>query len=165
MTHVKTHLSSIREAMVAGRVPRSQKAKVELEALLRVVDSEEMDPVMDALAAIRRAPGAILYRRELFDEMRRSLSNTGEKADDDLSASAWKTRNLTRRIGRRLATHSVGTTLLVKGLEFDHAVILDAESVGYTKEHLYVALTRGSRSLTVVSRSPVQTYGHGSPLS
>jgi hypothetical protein len=46
----------------------------------------------------------------------------------------------------------VGTTLLVKGLEFDHAVVLDADALD--AKNLYVALTRGARSLTVVSRGP-----------
>jgi DNA helicase-2/ATP-dependent DNA helicase PcrA len=162
MTHVGTHLDSIRTAMVAGRSPSSKKAEKELDALLRVAESTQMEPVVAALNVIRRVPGASLYRRELYDEMRRSLSNCNE---GDLPGSAWKTRNLTRRIGRKLATHSVGTTLLVKGLEFDHAVILDAEAVGNTKEHLYVALTRGSRSLTVVSRYPLLTYGQQPPLT
>jgi DNA helicase-2/ATP-dependent DNA helicase PcrA len=48
---------------------------------------------------------------------------------------------------------AVGTTLLVKGLEFHHAVILDADALD--TKNLYVALTRGSKSLTIVSRSRV----------
>jgi DNA helicase-2/ATP-dependent DNA helicase PcrA len=42
----------------------------------------------------------------------------------------------------------IGTTLLVKGLEYDHAVILDADSLD-TKD-LYVAMTRGAKSLTII---------------
>ncbi|WLT33559.1 UvrD-helicase domain-containing protein [Geothrix sp. PMB-07] len=157
MTHLGSHLSSIRASLVAGNIPRSQKAKAELEALVRVAESDQADAVIAALAVLREIPGCALYRRELFDAMRRSLLNSNAHDEDALSASAWKTRNATRHIGRRLANHSVGTTLLVKGLEFDHAVILDAEAVGNTKEHLYVALTRGSQSLTVVSRSALLT--------
>jgi DNA helicase-2/ATP-dependent DNA helicase PcrA len=55
-----------------------------------------------------------------------------------------------RPVGRR---RIIGTTLLVKGLEFDHAIVLDAVSL--SRKELYVALTRGARSLTVVSCSPV----------
>jgi len=42
----------------------------------------------------------------------------------------------------------IGTTLLVKGLEYDHAVILDADVLD--AKHLYVAMTRGSKSLTII---------------
>ena len=43
----------------------------------------------------------------------------------------------------------IGTTLLVKGLEFDHAIVLDAASL--SRKELYVAFTRGARSLTIIS--------------
>lgn len=46
----------------------------------------------------------------------------------------------------------IGTILLVKGLEFDHAIVLEADSL--SKKELYVALTRGAKSLTIVSSSP-----------
>ena len=56
----------------------------------------------------------------------------------------------------------MGTTLLVKGLEFHHAVVLDADA--YDARNLYVALTRGSNSLTVVSRGQIiQPKGTGKP--
>ena len=52
--------------------------------------------------------------------------------------------------GRPVGRHClIGTTLLVKGLEFDHAIVLDAASL--SRKELYVALTRGSRSLTIIS--------------
>jgi len=47
----------------------------------------------------------------------------------------------------------IGTTLLVKGLEYDHAIVLDATTL--TRKELYVALTRGARTLTIVSTNPV----------
>jgi hypothetical protein len=59
-------------------------------------------------------------------------------------------RHRGRPVGRRKL---IGTTLLVKGLEFDHAIVLDASSL--SRKELYVALTRGSRSLTVISPTAV----------
>jgi hypothetical protein len=47
----------------------------------------------------------------------------------------------------------IGTTLLVKGLEFDHAIVLDADSL--SRKELYVAMTRGAKSLTIISSCPV----------
>lgn len=55
-----------------------------------------------------------------------------------------------RPVGRR---RLIGTTLLVKGLEFDHAIVLDAVSL--SRKELYVALTRGAQSLTIVSTSEI----------
>ena len=46
----------------------------------------------------------------------------------------------------------IGTTLLLKGLEVDHGIFLDASTP--PKEHLYVALTRASKSLTIIWTTP-----------
>jgi superfamily I DNA/RNA helicase len=45
--------------------------------------------------------------------------------------------------------NQISTTLLTKGLEYDHAVILEACSL--KPKELYVALTRGSKTLTIIS--------------
>jgi DNA helicase-2/ATP-dependent DNA helicase PcrA len=41
---------------------------------------------------------------------------------------------------------------LVKGLQFDHAIIVAPEKL--SRNDLYVALTRASRTITVVSATP-----------
>ena len=54
-----------------------------------------------------------------------------------------------RRKGRPIKHQKiVATTLLVKGLEYDHAVVLDADSLN--ARDLYVAMTRGTKSLTII---------------
>jgi DNA helicase-2/ATP-dependent DNA helicase PcrA len=47
----------------------------------------------------------------------------------------------------------VGSTLLLKGLEADVGVILDADELD--AHHLYVAMTRGAKRLIICSRSPI----------
>jgi DNA helicase-2/ATP-dependent DNA helicase PcrA len=61
-------------------------------------------------------------------------------------------RTRARHRGRQPHRRTIGTPLLVKGLEFDHAVLL-CEPDHLSVEALYVALTRASKSLTIVSRS------------
>jgi DNA helicase-2/ATP-dependent DNA helicase PcrA len=56
-------------------------------------------------------------------------------------------------VGRRLGLRTVSTTLRVKGLEFDHTVVLDPAALDM--KNLYVAMTRGSTSLTIVSAHPI----------
>jgi DNA helicase IV len=58
-------------------------------------------------------------------------------------------RNQTRIIGRARDNRIISRPLLVKGLEYDHAVVLNAER--YSATELYVALSRSRKSLTVVS--------------
>jgi DNA helicase-2/ATP-dependent DNA helicase PcrA len=96
-----------------------------------------------------------MYRRELFDEMIRGLRTTIANGNGSLQDALWVVRNRSRFAGRRLGRCVVGTTLLVKGLEFDHAIVLDAD--GMDAKDLYVALTRGARSLTIFSRDQTIT--------
>jgi DNA helicase IV len=72
-----------------------------------------------------------------------------------------RTRQQLRVTGRRPESRIVARPLLIKGLEFDHAVVTDSWS--YDAHELYVCLTRGSKSLAVVATSPAM--GPGRPIS
>lgn len=67
--------------------------------------------------------------------------------------AAIRMREQNRLIGRPLPKRAVGSTLLLKGLEADVAVILNAADLD--ARNLYVAMTRGSKLLTVCSPTPV----------
>jgi len=84
--------------------------------------------------------------------MRQTLQRH-EPGKRSLRETAWAIRDKGRRVGRRVAKRCLGTVLLVKGLQFDHAVLLNAAELD-SAESLYVGLTRGSSSLTVLSTEP-----------
>jgi DNA helicase-2/ATP-dependent DNA helicase PcrA len=63
--------------------------------------------------------------------------------------AAVMVRDEHRLTGRPLATRNVGSTLLLKGLEAEAAVIFNAD--GLDARNLYVAMTRGSMALTICS--------------
>ncbi len=71
--------------------------------------------------------------------------------------AAIRMREQNRLIGRPLPRRAVGSTLLLKGLEADVAVVLNAG--GLDARNLYVAITRGSKALTVCSPTPVLAPG------
>jgi DNA helicase-2/ATP-dependent DNA helicase PcrA len=60
-------------------------------------------------------------------------------------------REQNRLQGRPLPRRAVGSTLLLKGLEAEVAVILDADALD--ARNLYVAMTRGSKRVLVCARS------------
>jgi DNA helicase-2/ATP-dependent DNA helicase PcrA len=68
-------------------------------------------------------------------------------------------REQRRHAGRTVSGRSIGSTLLLKGLEADHTIILDADNPDRGRKmnanHLYVALTRGAKSVKIFSRSPI----------
>jgi DNA helicase-2/ATP-dependent DNA helicase PcrA len=106
-----------------------------------------------ALLALGHTTGAAYARHELFHEMLRTLQEYEVGSHGCLQDAAVRCRDRTRRVGRPLGRYVVGRTLLLKGLEFDHALVFDANQLD--RENLYVALTRASRSLTIMSVSPM----------
>jgi hypothetical protein len=151
MTGIRTQLSTIRKAFEKNRVPAIRKYKMQLDVLLAVANSGDPRVINTALDALNRIPSVVIFRRELLNEMFRTVRAYADGEAPSMSEAAWVVRSRTRQIGRRLPRCVIGTTLLVKGLEFDHAVILDADA--HDAKNLYVALTRGSKTLTIVSKS------------
>jgi DNA helicase-2/ATP-dependent DNA helicase PcrA len=151
MTRVSGECDTIRQAFQRGRMPKVKKHARVLEALCAVIGSGCLEEVEAALVVIERETGGVVYRRELLCEMKRALRVVVAGDAETLAEAAWVVRNRARRIGRTISRCSVGTTLLVKGLEFDHVVVLDGDA--FDAHNLYVAITRGSRTLSIVSKS------------
>jgi hypothetical protein len=74
-----------------------------------------------------------------------------------LHEAVIRVRERNRHMGRAVSRRAVGSTLLLKGLEADVAVITHTE--GLDAPNLYVALTRGARRLVVCSSNPVLAPG------
>jgi DNA helicase-2/ATP-dependent DNA helicase PcrA len=122
------------------------------EALRGISENNDLARVSGVLIEVRKQGGP-LYRRELWDEMMRALRYRKEGVGESLKDAAWHCRNITRQSGRREESRSISRTLLIKGLEYDRALVLNADELG--AKNLYVAITRGRRALTIVSRSRV----------
>jgi hypothetical protein len=156
MTVVSSELKPITERLKDGELEKLKKQKKHrdiAEALFRVAGDATLLPVPDALREIAKTPGRVLYRRELWRELGRALDLHLRNPEGTLREAAWRSRNRTRHAGRAIERRTVSRTLLVKGLEFDHAIVLNAGD--HNAKNLYVALTRGARSLTVLSREPI----------
>lgn len=156
MTQVRTKFRSVRDTCHAGAIPRRSRGQSSYihDALRSLATKDSFAATISVLELLSTMPKTIIYRRELLTEMIRGLRRVTSEAGS-LCDALWVIRNQTRSAGRRLGRCVVGTTLLVKGLEFDHAVILDADT--FDSKNLYVALTRGSLSLTVFSRAEAVT--------
>ncbi|MEM6941554.1 MAG: UvrD-helicase domain-containing protein [Pseudomonadota bacterium] len=113
--------------------------------------NEERTPRSAArmLSALGNQTGVSPFRKEVFGNLLKALNSTQDpKEFFDMAVRAREDR---RFHSRSLGRISVGSTLLVKGLEADQAVIVDAESLN--SKNLYVALTRGAKRIVVCSQS------------
>ena len=132
---------------------RARKAPDDVEQAARCLcDAPTPAVVADLLEACARRPESRVYRPEILWPSIRAL-RLSRLGPDRLSCleAAIKIREERRGVGRWLPKHAIGSTLLLKGLEADHAVVLNANDLD--AKNLYVALTRASRTVTVCSPS------------
>ncbi len=105
------------------------------------------------LQALRAITDVNVVRGDLFDRatgvLRKHIAHPQLTLDEAVEKYQSEFRHRGRLGGRR---RIIGTTLLLKGLEFDHGIVLDASAL--PKKHLYVALTCAAKSLVIISTKP-----------
>ncbi len=106
--------------------------------------------VSEILMKISDIPDFICYRKEVFNNVCSALVQA-QKEKISVYEAMIQNRNKVRMIGRKIYGRCIGTTLLTKGLEFDTVCILHAEKFKCPK-HFYVAVTRASKRLIIISQ-------------
>jgi DNA helicase-2/ATP-dependent DNA helicase PcrA len=133
----------------AGR-ERRPASPVEAAAV-RLVEVPTYRAIADVLVEISQEQGVRTHRPAILRGALRMLKSCGDCADLSPVDAAVQERERSRLIGRPLAKRTVGSTLLLKGLEADTAVILDPSDMD--RRHLYVAMTRGAKKLVICSQT------------
>lgn len=154
MTGMGTDLKPMVEAIKSGRGTSRFTKNRDQAARLGTLASEPSPA--NALAwlegVLAHRDDWSLYRRECVLQLREALRHCSGTPFAELPDMVAAARTRARHRGRHTHRRTIGTPLLVKGLEFDHAVLL-WEPDHLSVHGLYVALTRASKSLTIVSRS------------
>lgn len=152
MTAVKENLSEGTkrgEAVDVRPTTKNPAAATHANAYLR---EEHSAHIIAFLNSLRGSSSVRVVRLDLFNRMIGVLRKHLLRPDMTLAEAAEQYHREFRHRGRPVGRRKlIGTTLLVKGLEFHHGIVLDATSL--SRNELYVALTRGSKSLTIISRS------------
>jgi DNA helicase-2/ATP-dependent DNA helicase PcrA len=128
-----------------------QAASEAERAALRFNADRTPHSAIDLLVEVGKQAGVHTHRAAIFRACIRSLQSVASQSHATLYDAAVFTREQGRALGRSLPLRAVGSTLLLKGLEAEVAVILDARDMD--ARHLYVAMTRGSKRLIVCSES------------
>jgi DNA helicase-2/ATP-dependent DNA helicase PcrA len=129
---------------------RARKAPSEVETVaLQFVAAPSYGQAAALLAAISKEGGVRTHRPPVLRGCHKMLQLCGVPDGPTPYDAAVQVREQGRLIGRPLAKRTVGSTLLLKGLEADVSVILNPELMD--AQHLYVAMTRGARRLVICS--------------
>lgn len=147
---LKTAVGAIRAGRGVSRITKNREHADRLSALANAPTAANALAWLEGVLAHR--DDWWLYRRECVFQLREALHHCTDDSLCELPDMVAAARTRARHRGRHTHRRTIGTPLLVKGLEFDHTVIL-WEPDHLSVEGLYVALTRASKSLTIVSRS------------
>lgn len=136
------------ETLRAGRarVP----ATPDEAAALAFVHHPDWSQVWAALRIWSMQAGRRVFRREVLAMLLDSLASVAAGRQPSLTAAMAAAIERRRHQGRPVTNRAIGSTLLLKGLEADYTVLLDLERL--SPPHVYVALTRGTRGMLVLSR-------------
>lgn len=118
---------------------------------ISVAENNGVEAVLELMQGFQRRTTTRLFRKELFFSMCLALRIKSARQQNALMDVIWEVQNRIRHAGRSIGKRCIGSTLLVKGLEFDHAVIIHADNM--SRKDWYVALTRATTSVTILSPS------------
>lgn len=139
----------------AGR----KEATVAEAAAIDYKKSGSAEDLIKLFVALENKPGARTFRPEILRACVQALRSCVPGGQDTFLEAALRIREQSRTMGRRVPPRAVGSPLLLKGLEADVAVILNAAEFDRVRsrntKNLYVAITRASRKLIVCSASPL----------
>lgn len=124
------------------------------QAALDFAAKPSISTAVDLLVEIGKQPGVRAHRPAVMRACMKAMNTCDGNDENAFYNAAVRVREQNRLIGRPLHKRSVGSTLLLKGLEGEIAVIVDVSFLDNAK-HLYVAMTRGSKKLIICSKSPV----------
>jgi len=146
--------SDLVKSVAAAHAGKLRRALTAIEQVaVRFDNSRSLADVADLLTTINRAGGVRCYRPAVLAAAQRALQLAISPEGPSFREATVTIREYSRLIGRPLAKRSVGSTLLLKGLEADISVVLNASALN--ARNLYVAMTRGSRRVMVCSPSPI----------
>jgi hypothetical protein len=129
-----------------------------LAKTMAILESVREQPTLsklsEAMYLLAKAGEGICYAHEAWFDMANSLGKAAIDETRNPIDHLVVVRNRLRYLGRKSRKKLLSRTLLVKGLEYEHVIIANADAIGHHK-HLYVAMTRPRKTLTILSASPV----------
>ena len=166
LTGIKKAIGTAAKALENGKIPTSGQSRNHagaVKALIAVCHDSSVLLAHAAMLALEKLPDCARFRSELWATAKMALKEHAASGRPRLSETAMAIQQQHRAAGRLVDPRLVSRTLLVKGLEFDHALVPKAEEfadrrVGDGARHFYVAATRASRSLSVLSTTPVVQF-------
>lgn len=122
----------------------------------KISQSDKLQQIYELFHFFEMEYNPTYIRKQLWAEMKKGLQEVIKGGYVCLEEAAWNVRNQSRFKENRIPKRCISRTVLLKGLECDHVMIIKPEL--FDAKNLYVALTRASSKLTIISDS--QTWSN-----
>jgi hypothetical protein len=119
-------------------------------AIAAFIQSKSAANFLVIMNAVEADHNIRVYRRAAFRALNSAINNV--LCDSTLSFKNGMERareSLRQRGDSRIPNLAIGSTLLLKGLEADHSLLIDVSNMN--SQNLYVALSRGAKTITIAS--------------
>jgi hypothetical protein len=153
LTNIPGAVKNACDRLLTGKDPRTKdpQAIAIIARLKQVTESNELLVVDEALAQYEKCKPTF-KSIEVWKGLRKAIQAYDPSEKLTLLQTVQRQRDTLRRLGRKLPTRSIATPLLVKGLECEHALVFDLDTIE-SNESLYVSLTRASATLTLLTEN------------
>ena len=122
--------------------------KIVLTDLYKSFQLDNPKNLYNQLLLLSQIKGVVVFRKELWNILIQSAKDYLNNDDPSLYNSVRKMVDRYRLTGRFDDPRIVGRVRLVKGLEYDHVIVIDIDKFKDPRE-VYVALTRAKKTLTL----------------
>ena len=152
LTKISTDCKSVLDAIERhGHKFRKQRKITFYELSLKIKIEKLFSPILELYQFLVNSYNPTIYRYQLWSEMLSGLRDVSLGCDISLKEAVWNSRNKQIKAGRVIPYRCISRTVLLKGLECENAIIIDSDSLD--TENLYVAMTRPSKRLHLLSNS------------
>ncbi|GGF93232.1 MULTISPECIES: UvrD-helicase domain-containing protein [Cysteiniphilum] len=132
------------------------------QAVMSVINNGSRESIRDLIITVEKDQKTRVYRSEALSIFKKSIDESIIKPNTTISRACEAVIEQRKHLGdNRIPPRAIGSTLLLKGLECDHSLILNTTEMlnnGNYKSglnNLYVALSRASKSISIFSDSEI----------
>ena len=129
------------------RIPDKKRI---LTSMIELYHNPDIECLSKFSTAVESFPGITYKSSESWWVFKKALLLVSSKKHTKLTDAVSYLRMKERAAGRRIPKRCVSTTLLLKGLEFDHVIIPDLSEFRGNREHFYVAISRARKTVTIL---------------
>lgn len=153
LTKIKNDCKDIFDNLDKGKNYRVNRKKKLYSICNEIINTSEFSSILKLYQFLEEEYKPTIKRFQLWTEIKKALKEVCLCGDRCLLDVIWDIRHNDKYKRRYIPKRCASRTVLLKGLECDHAIILDADD--FDAKNLYVALTRPSTILTIFSTNRI----------